>query len=34
MDEYRAGVLDFGRALRSRTWEQACAQMVELIEAN
>jgi glycosyltransferase involved in cell wall biosynthesis len=33
MDEYRAGVLEFSRALRSRTWEQACAQMVEVIES-
>src|SRR5262249_16337297 len=33
MEQYRAGVADFSRELRSRTWDRACAQMVELIES-
>jgi glycosyltransferase involved in cell wall biosynthesis len=33
MDHYRAGVSDFSRELRARTWDHACAEIVELIES-
>ncbi len=33
VDQYRAATSEFGRQLRSRTWDHACAEMVELIEA-
>jgi glycosyltransferase involved in cell wall biosynthesis len=33
MDEYRAAIADFSRELRSRTWEHACSQIVDLIES-
>jgi glycosyltransferase involved in cell wall biosynthesis len=33
MDDYRAGVAEFSRELRERTWDHACAQIVELIES-
>ena len=33
MDHYRDTVSDFSRELRARTWDHACAQLVELIES-
>jgi glycosyltransferase involved in cell wall biosynthesis len=33
LDAYRAGVAEFSRMLRARTWDRACAEMVDLIEA-
>jgi glycosyltransferase involved in cell wall biosynthesis len=33
MEQYREGVSEFSRELRAHTWEQACARVVELIEA-
>jgi glycosyltransferase involved in cell wall biosynthesis len=33
IDQYRAATSELSRQLRSRTWDHACAEMVELIEA-
>jgi glycosyltransferase involved in cell wall biosynthesis len=33
LDACRAGVVEFSRILRARTWGHACAEMVDLIEA-